>query len=389
MIDPSVQHPTFEAHMKVLRTCYDAFNGHVRNPTYIPRLSDQQTSEYEAYVGRPFYLNATERTVQSVIGVMMKEEPVVINGPITVADSLDFNAFIQDAIMDLCLGGRLLLTVDVDASGQPYLQYYPSQNIINWSSNFIMLQTTREVPDKDNPYKLNTEVVWKELFIDAEGYHSARYWMKVSSKKFVSTEPVRLILRGQPVTGLAVSWVTPYDNTTELYNPPVKSVAELNVAHFRLSCDHYNGLHFLAVPTLYAQGELMPSDTGVPQQKIVLGSTTSAPHFTSGGSLDFAEYSGTGLGSLSEEKDRIELLMNEYGAQLIAPKQAETATAVSIRAVSQTATLETMSNAIESGINRVLEWYSIAAGKEVSVELNDTFLQPEVTEPTATTAQNA
>ena len=378
-IDPSTRHPMFGKHSAIVQTCYDAFNGDVRNENYVKRLSEQSDSEYEAYVSRPFYLNATERTIQSLIGTMMRN-PMELSGPEPVVDgSLTFEAMVQDQIMDVALGGRILIMMDVYEDGTPYITYYPSQNIINWAEDFVVLETTRQVRDAKNPFLLVDEVYWKEFFIDEDGHHSAREWTKVGNK-FFSSDPVKLIVRGSPVQGLKVWWATPYDNTSLIYNPPVKSVAELNVAHFRLSCDHYNGLHFLAVPTLYAQGDLQPDQNGNVTGKIVLGSTSSAPHFTSGGGLAFAEFGGSGLGSLHEEKNRIEELMNQYGARLVSPKAGvESAAAVELRAIAETSILETLTNSIETALNGALELYSLAIGAEVAVKLNNDFIDAEPT----------
>jgi hypothetical protein len=372
--NPSTRHPSYTYHNATVNLCYDAFYGDIRNPKYVKPLSEQSESEYEAFITRPFYLNATERTVQSLIGTMMRN-PMQISGPEPVVNgNLNFEALVQDQIMDIALGGRIAITVDVYEDGTPYITYYPSQNIINWGEDFIVLETTKQVTNPKNRFELVEVTYWKEIFIDEEGYHAARTWELIDNR-YIPSEAVRLIVRGQPVEGLQVFWVTPYDNTALIYNPPVKSVAELNIAHFRLSCDHYNGLHFLAVPTLFAHGPLQPDSNGNTTQKIVLGSTSSAPHFEAGGGLAFAEFGGAGLNSLHEEKNRVEELMNQYGARLVSPKAGvESAEAVNLRAVAETSILITLTNALENALNGALELYSVAVGTQVNVELNTNFI---------------
>jgi len=382
-LDPSTRHPFYKDHATKVRTCYDAFNGAVRTPEYVKPLSEQDQPGYEAYVSRPFYLNATERTVQGLIGTLLRTPPELSGPEPRVEGSLSFDALVQDQVMDVSLGGRILITVDVEEDGLPYLTYYPSQNIINWSDDFVMLESNRLVSSEQNPYDLIEETYWKELFIDEAGFHAARYWTK-DGNNFVSTDPVRLTVRGAPVPGLQVWWVTPYDNTAILYSPPVRSVAELNVAHFRLSCDHYNGLHFLAVPTLFAQGDLQPDAMGNVTQKVVLGSTTQAAYFTAGGGLQFAEFSGSGLGAIAEEKSRIEELLTQYGARLISPKAGvETAEAVRLRAVAETSILETFTTALETGLNAALELYSLMVGTPIQVTLNREFIEAPEEQPQA------
>lgn len=375
--DPSTRHPGFNRHQHVVQTCYDAFNGEVRDPKYVAKLTEQSDAAYRAMVDRPFYLNATERAVQGLIGIIMRTPPQVFGGEINVHGSASFEAFVQDQIMDVALGGRILITVNVDDFGKPYLEYFTAQNIINWSDTFVMLESTEYVPDEHNPYELVPVTYWKEYFVDENGNHAARYWYKKDGQ-FVPTEPVNLLVNGNPVPGLQVWYVTPYDNTTELYNPPVKSISELNVAHFRLSCDHYHGLHYLAVPTFTVVGSLMPDENGQTSRRIILGSTTEALHLAEGGSASFVEFSGSGLGSIHEEKNRVEELMADYSLRLLSPKAGvETAEAVQLRADIESTSIGTMVNALENGLNGALELYSLISGTQTYVELNrDLMMDP-------------
>lgn len=385
VLDPSTRHPEYNHHQAGVTRCYDAFNGDVRNEKYVARLTDQSDKDYMAYTGRPFYLNATERTIQSLIGVMTRVPPEV-SGEVVVDGALDFAAMYQDAVMDVALGGRIMLTVDVYPDGSPYLTYYTSTNVINWSHDFVMLETMEYVRNPDNPYELECVTRWKELYLDEAGNHTARYWEK-KGKAFVASEPVNLLAAGRPVKGLQVWWVTPYDNTDILYNPPVKSVAELNISHFKLSCDHYHGLHYLAVPTFTITGGLYPDESGNTSRRIILGSTSEALHLSDGASAQFVEFSGSGLGSIHSEKDRVEELMNQYGARLVSPKAGvESAEAVKLRADAENSILETMANALETGINAALVTYAALGGGTAQISVNRDFAEaPEQlsTQPTA------
>jgi hypothetical protein len=276
--------------------------------------------------------------------------------------------------MDIALGGRILITVNVDENGQPYLEYFTAQNIINWSSNFVMLETTELVPDEFNPYELVPMVYWKEYFVDENGYHAARYWQNIQGK-YVASDPINLLVNGKPVPGLQVWYVTPYDNTTVLYNPPVKSISELNVAHFRLSCDHYNGLHYFGTPTFTISGNQQPDQYGNVPSRVILGSTTEVLQLTEGSTASFVEFSGQGLNSIHEEKNRIEELMADYSLRLLSPKAGvETAQAVQLRAEIESTSINTIVNALENGLNGALELYSAIAGVDTYVELNHDLL---------------
>jgi hypothetical protein len=382
-VDPSTRHPEYNAHERVVRTCYDAFYGNVRHNKYVPKLTEQSNEQYEAYVGRPFYLNATERTVQSIIGVLTKQ-PLVVTGSedVIVEDAANLNGLVQDLIMDITLGGRVLLIVDYDEGSGPYLEYYPSQQIINWSDDFIMLEGQEMVRDPDNPYKSNPMTYWKEYFLDENGYFAARYWTKEKNGTYKASEVTYLIVNGEPVSGMQAFWITPYDNSEELYNPPVKSVAELNVSHFRLSCDQYHALHYLAVPTFTVIGGLMPDENGQISRRIVLGSTTEALHLADGSDAKFVEFSGQGISSIYAEKDRIEQLMAQYGARLLSPKAGvESAQSIQLRAESELSVLETMANAIQNALDAAMVLYSDMVGVNITVTLPTPTVPGFVSEP--------
>lgn len=401
-IDPSVEHPAHEAGEARVEMVYDAFYGKVRSEDYVAPLDGQSAAEYEAYVNRAPYLNATERTLQSVIGVMTRNPYTVTGGTdadINVTNSLGLPGFLQDVIMDLNMSARILMVVDINDAGEPYLAYYPYDQIINWGDNFIMLEVEELVPDAQNPYQHVEVERWKELFIASPdtnpldvglepGAYYARYW-DLDGKVYKHSEPVPMVVRGQLLRELPVRWVTPYDNTDIIYAPPLSTVANLNVAHFRLNCDLYHGLHFLGLPTFYISGDMAVDSNGNPVGEVKIGSTKEALRLAETGRAGYAEFTGTGLSQIREEKKAIEEQMAAYGARLIAPKTGvETAEALNIRVASETSVLETMSNAIENALNDLLVIYSeVKGGPTLSIELSTDFTAPPAVQPAAPVAQ--
>lgn len=394
--DPSVHHPKFDEHYSAVDICYDAFFADVREEEYVPRLQDQSDTDYQAYVTRPPFLNATERTVQALIGVITRN-PIEAIGDLTsvpIQGSENFDAMVQDTVMDLLLGGRIMFMVDVDEAGAPYICYYPTENVINWGETFRVLEVCEYVRDPKNPFNQVKQTRWKELFLaDSElhpgldeGKFYARYWDK-RGKIYVPSEPVQLLIRGQAVDFLPTVWVTPYDNTDILYNPPMGAIAELNVAHLRLGADLYHGLHFLALPTFTVVGNLQTDQNGSADTNIRLGSTKKALHLAEGGSASFVEFSGSGLTAIKDTQTTLEEQMQTLGARLISPKAGvETAEAMEIRAAAETSVLETLVNALEAGINASLALYADINGSiPVVVTLNKNFTSnvDEVPEPQA------
>jgi hypothetical protein len=385
-LDPSVKKPSYPAHQQKVQETYDCFLGQMRNERHLPRLKGQNDAEYEAYAKRAPILNAVEMATQNLIGVMMRN-PLTMTGAqpeeVLAEDSLSFDGFIQDLIMDTALGGRVLIGVDIDEdSGLPYLDYYASENVINWCDDFIILETCETKKNPKNPYEEIEYKRWKELFIANEdsnvdealyGTFCAREWVQ-DGKKFVCTEPVQMLINGAPLNYIPYWWATAYDNSDELYNPTMYVLAGLQSAHYRLSSDHYHGLHFLGMPTFTISGDLYRDQDGNTPSDIVIGSTKQALHLEKDGKAGFVEFSGAGLGAILAEKEKVEQQMSDAGAELISINaQQETAEAARLRAGAETASIVTMSNALETALNMALEVYGQAVGRTITVELNKNF----------------
>jgi len=44
---------------------------------YMPRLDSQSDSEYQAYIGRGFFYNATARTASGYLGLIFRKDPIL------------------------------------------------------------------------------------------------------------------------------------------------------------------------------------------------------------------------------------------------------------------------------------------------------------------------
>lgn len=360
----------------------DAFEGCVKE--YVPRLERQTNKSYEAYVNRAAYYNVTERTALALIGALMRK-PYTLEGNEPVTDSTNFAEFIQSCYLELMLTARQGILVDYDEVKQsPKLVAYCTEDVINWSERYIIIQESRSVPNPKDEYEPITETIWRELRIDDEGYYEVRLWREAGRNKFEIFEVISPLVRGARLTAIPFYWVTPYDNSTELYNPPLYNLAVLNIQHFKVSTDYSQGLHMLALPTPWIAGDIFTTDGSVPKE-INIGTDTFL-HITQESKIGFLEFSGSGLGSIAAQLTSIEEQMFNMGSRLLMPKKGiESAEALQIRAGSESAALETMTNALENGLQRALETYDLWLGAGVStLTLNRDFTAAKIDPSTLT-----
>ena len=373
-------HPKWKEAATKASLTEDAFEGDVKD--YVPKLERQSPKSYEAYVNRAAYYNVTERTAIALIGALMRKpytlENVVNDEPET--DNDNFAEFIQNSYLELMLSGRQGILVDFDEAKQsPKLVSYCAEDIINWSSKFIVIQESSYIENPEDPYEPKAETVWRELRLDEEGLYEVRLWKASGKNKYVITETIQPTIRGVRLNYIPFYWVTPYDNTTEVYNPPLYNLAVLNIQHFKVATDYSQGLHMLALPTPWIAGDIYTADGTVPKE-IAIG-TDNFLHLNQESKIGFLEFSGSGLSAIANQLTSLEEQMFNMGSRLLMPKKGiESAEALQIRAGSESAALETMTNSLENGLQQALNTYNLWAGSTQApvIQLNRDFTASKI-----------
>ena len=70
-------HPQYSKNKDKWQTMRDALSAEVAKEKYVPKLSDQDAAEYQAYVGRAEFYNATARTKTALVGLLFAKPPKV------------------------------------------------------------------------------------------------------------------------------------------------------------------------------------------------------------------------------------------------------------------------------------------------------------------------
>lgn len=403
-LDPTVKHPDYPTLDAKYDLALDAFNGDVTQ--YIEKLQGQTALEYTAYQNRAAYLNVVEKSTTTIVGAMTRK-PYKLTGIDTfpVNDYGSGDVFIQANQRDLLLGARCCILVDAEteeSSGttSSKLISYDACAVINWygdgtkPGDFRMIKQTNLVRDKDNPYQLVPVVTYREVYLDNSdvtvdgetitfgpryGTYQVRIWSTDgTTKKFVATQLPPLLAKGKLLTMIPLFVTTPFDNSWDIFNPPLYTQASLNIKHFQQSADIAHYAHFMALPTFTIAGDLASytDDAGVTTTaKIAIGSTTQALHLTSGSLASYTEINGQSGSFLHAELDGIEERMYIVGANILTTKNGvESAAALALRAGSEGGMLETITNALQSAINSALVVCQLIDGGPLgTIELNSDF----------------
>jgi hypothetical protein len=308
-------------------------------------------------------------------------------------------SFALSATEDVMLMGRSGVLVEMAESPltevRPYFVSYAAENIINWDTTVIngdevlTLLVLREQPrrvDERDAFSYKTIEQYRELRLILENdtlRYTQQIWQRPEDGGEVEEVGPRLmpLRRGEPLSFIPFTFLGPTVVTTDIKDPPLLDLANLNLAHWRNTCDHEQGLHLVSLPTPYVSGM---KGAGEDVEMLHIGPST-VWILEKEGKAGMVEFTGAGMGALEKALLAKQHQMATLGAKLLEEQPTvaqETATAVLARHAGEHATLRTMAQAMEQGLRAALQivaWWDGLDAKPmdvpVKVELNKDFLQ--------------
>lgn len=279
--DASYQHPYYRENIciweKIIASCIGEDAVKALNPLpYLNRSdkSEENVERNQRYLERAVYFNATGRTLEGLIGLAFATDPTVTLGPFDyMADNANGNGVsiyhtAQVALAGVLQTGRHGLLVDV-VNDRPAILSYDARDIINWRTsnqegrNDLTLLVLREIyVDETDPYaSLFVEQFREYRMVD--GVAGFRLWRRDSkSKRLTLVNDFSPILR--PHSSRRFFDHIPFffcgskSNSPDIDVPPLKSLSDMNYAHFRDSADYQDSVHFC--------GQVQPWITGLSEE---------------------------------------------------------------------------------------------------------------------------
>lgn len=400
MIDPSKTHPQYDEFKDVWKLCRDASTGQRAikkcGTTYLPKLGGQKDEDYKAYLARALYFNATGRTVDGMTGLIFRKDPTIkIPEALEVyRDDIDMagttlDGFAQDCVEEVLKVGRVGVLVDYPAPpesdsvltieearqmGQrPYLTMYKAEAILNWRTGRYNNRTMVTGVFLEEAYEdeEGVKAQIRELFFD--GRYGQRVWRQ-SDKDWVVVEERYPTKQGGAIDHIPFYFCGAKEGGPDVQNPPIESLAYVNIAHYRNSADRENAVHVAGLPTPWVNGITDPENG--PQ--LHLGSNTCLllpPDATAG----FLQCGADGVGAIKEAMTEKEGQMAALGARMLAPEksQAEAASAHEIKRGGENSVLGAIAGAVDivltASLKFMAEWVG-ANPDDASLTLNKDFV---------------
>lgn len=403
-MQPDILHPEYEAMQATWKKCRDCSTGqraiHAATTEYLPKLKGQEQSDYDNYLARAYFFNATGRTVEGMIGLIFRKDSVIElpskdwEQDITLTGK-SVDGFAREMVSEAIKVGRGGVLVDhpvneesIKTKGdaerlgiRPYLTLYETENIINWTThriggalllNDVFLKETYGEEGKTQIRQLTVQQGFYEQLVWRQGDDEKSEWFV-----FETVVPKK---NTKNIDTIPFFFIAPDNPDEKVQEPPIEDLVYANIAHYMNSADLENGLHISGQPTPYITGVDADQTTD-----FHIGSAAAwmlpDPTATAG----YMQVGAEGFAALENGMDRKETHMAQLGARMLAPekKAAEAAETAEIRRGGENSVLGALAVSVEGVLRKALEfafeWAGISG--EVVLELNKDYL------PTTMSAQ--
>lgn len=361
-------HPSYTANSEAWTRCRDVVAGEQAvkkaGTKYLPRLSAQSPTDYENYKLRATFFNIVGKTLVALVGLAMTK-PVIekhdeqLDRWFKDGEGMQLNELIGYALHEILLMGRIGLLVDAPVGGgQPTISTYAAESIINWSVSgdkleWVVLKELIEKQNASDQFVTETEVQYRLLAI-INGIYMIQTFDKAGQ---ATSMPITPTIDNRPIDYIPFLVINASSTGMGVEKPPMEDIANLNLSLYRTSADLEWGRHFTGLPT--------PVVSGVDGSTVLtIGGTNAWVLPDAQGKAYYLEFTGQGLQSLEKAITEKQGQLASMSARMIdqSTRGSESAEAVRMRYLSESATLTQACQMIEKGINVVYSWLSKFVG---------------------------
>lgn len=359
------------------------------------RKDPASTHLYAAYRTRAQYQLWVRDGVRAMMGLVSRQLPTIVlpqriahmQGEAT-ADGYSLRQLFLRTVGHVLAKGRVLLMVDVDDAGKPFIALYSAESAINWKARKIngrddlslVVLTEQRLKTGADEFSHDSDTVYRVLDLN-EGNFRVRVLDQNGQALEDERTPGEANGRGETIKGidyLPVVFCGSTDNSPDVDEVPLLTMAKAALADYQLSADYFTALHQTSHPQPWVAGlqdAVELSVTG-PSAAWDLGST---------GSCGYLEFQGAGIEAVRQAMSDQKNSALEAGARVMDMGGVESGEARKTRQNDQHATLHgiviTAAEAIEQALRYAAERVGVLnVEKEVSFTVVPEF-QPATVDP--------
>lgn len=388
------QHPVYKARLKQWKRCRDVYEGSdaVKDAgeAYLPRPMGQSLYDFNAYKERAMFYGAFNRSVEGYVGSIARKAPKLdapeamefVIDDIT-ASGIGLLEFIKTVSAEALITGRVGVQVDFDeALGRPFLTYYKAEQIINWfADGGVMIEETVYEADPKDQFCMLSVQQWRHLGL-IDGVYTVTLYRKRNShvsNEFYVYSQIQPNLRAKTFGYIPFFFLSRKGAASGVDAPPLLTLADVVLSHYKTSADLEHGRHFSALPTLYITG-MNGADNG----PIRIGSSEAIILQDPQAKVGYAEFTGAGLASLDKGLEQKEHQMAVLGAALFGSKGGvEAAETARIRTNGENSLLSSIVSSTEEVLEACLklmaEWMGVSY--DIDLHINRDFVGERIAAP--------
>jgi hypothetical protein len=361
----------------------------------LPKPAGMEDDDYDSYLLRAQFFNATKRTLEGLLGLAFRKKPFVrcnenflnqlenVDGKGTSLIDFAYECVKEKLItnwggvlIDMPVTGDNISLKEADELNlSSYMSLYKAESIINWGwytngrekkLKYVIFEEFINVDESDYESSLKTQ--YRVCELDEDGF----YRQLLFNEKCEQTDVV------YPKSKKGKFKYIPFKFLSSSQEPEeslLEDLINVNLSHFRKSADLENGAHWTGVPTPYisgateateiVNGEEVPVPLKLGGCKVVYLPDPSAK-------MSYLEFSGQGCNLLRELMKDDEARMAILGAKIIAAekKGVESAETAQINRASENSVLASKMN-ILSGIIKELAIIYLEWNLDLVIEKDD------------------
>ena len=405
----SSKHPQYAEHIDDWTMMLDALAGEraIKNKAtgYLPKTSGMVEAEaaaaedggltpeqarqlYNAYKARAVYPLWVKDSLRTMMGLVAKQELTVELPPQmadlenqATADGFSLKQLWERVVSALLTTGRAPLLADFDDSARPYVAEYSAASGINWREGVIggrrdlilaVFEEQRDTGEGDE-FEPRTETAYRVLSL-TDGAATVR----VLNEHGQDLEDIETLGRTsgentQAIDFLPVVYVGTTDNSPDVDEIPLLTMAQAALKSYQLSADYFTSLHYTGHPQPVVTG--LHEDT-----ELKVTGPMAAWVLPEGGDAKYMEFSGPGIEKTREAMQDQRAAALEVGARVL-DVGAESGEARKARQDDQHSTLYGLVKQATAGIEQLLRYQAAWMGldpERVVVSVEPSFSRQDI-----------
>lgn len=414
---PSTLSKAAEAQVGAVVLCRDLMGGtdkfRERSTVYLPKAPGEDAQNYAVRLRRSVLHNYFRRTVEGLVGLIFRKDPVLgddvppaIRGESGHWENIDNagthgDVFAADLAQDALIAGHAAILVEFPATGgvqsaadelpakgkratakiRPYWIPIRKENILSWRTTVedgrtvltqVVLKECTMVPDGEFGEKMQTR--YRVLYRDDAGVVGFRLLAITENKVVVTVDEGTYPTQEEiPIAEVVTS------GRRSLFesDPPLKDVADLNVAHYQQWSDYATSIHKTCVPIFVTTGMDPRTDPDGNPIDLVLGPNSGIDIPNPEGDAKYVSHDGAALGSCEKALENLKSDIGSLGLAMLAPQKraAETAEAKRMDKASSDSALSKTARGLQDGIERALQFHAnyLRLSDGGSIQINRDF----------------